>query len=62
MPGIRPSPMPIWTWVPIEPPDKIAAFSGSAAQMTVEGLASFNAWPIPVIVPPVPMPEQKPSI
>ena len=40
----------------------MAACAGSTAQISISGLASFNTFPMPVIVPPVPMPEQKPSI
>ena len=44
------------------PPARIAAFSGSTAQIVISGFFAFSASPMPVIVPPVPMPEQKPSI
>ena len=60
--GITPSPMPICTWVPMSPPERIAAFSGSAAQIVILGFAAFNASPIPVMVPPVPIPDQNPWI
>ena len=36
------------------------AFSGSAAQISISGFSLFSILPMPVIVPPVPMPEQKP--
>ena len=39
-----------------------AAFSGSTAHISISGLCSFNTSPIPLIVPPVPNPEQNPSI
>ena len=32
--GMMPSPIPICRWVPIEPPDRMAAFSGSTAQIS----------------------------
>ena len=47
---------------PDEPPERIAACSGSTAQISISGFFSFRTSPIPVIVPPVPMPEQNPSI
>ena len=39
-----------------------AAFSGSTAHIVICGFFSFKTSPMPVIVPPVPIPEQKPSI
>ena len=62
MAGITPSPIPICKWVPMVPPAKIAAFCGSTAHIVICGFFSFKASPIPLIVPPVPIPLQKPSI
>ena len=57
-----PSPIPICRCVPIVPPARIAAFSGSTAQISISGYCALSTSPIPVIVPPVPIPAQKPSI
>lgn len=62
MEGINPSPIPICKCVPIVPPASIAAFSGSTAHISISGYCAFSTSPIPVIVPPVPIPEQKPCI
>ena len=59
---MMPSPIPICRCVPTVPPARIAAFSGSTAQISMSGYCAFKTSPIPVIVPPVPIPAQNPSI
>ena len=49
-------------WVPMSPPARIAEFSGYTAQISRSGFWAFKTSPIPVMVPPVPIPEQKPWI
>ena len=54
--------MPIWRCVPIVPPARMAAFWGSTAQISMSGFCAFSTSPMPLSVPPVPMPLQKPWI
>ena len=57
---MSPSPMPIWRCVPTVPPARMAAFCGSTAQISMPGFCAFSTSPMPLNVPPVPTPEQKP--
>lgn len=60
--GTKPAPIPCILCGPAFSPDKIADFSGSTATTLMLGFNSFNLFPIPVIVPPVPTPATKISI
>ncbi|MOA39905.1 hypothetical protein D3C78_1617210 [compost metagenome] len=41
------------------PPERTGLSAGSTAMTFTSGLRDFSTWPVPVMVPPVPMPETR---
>jgi hypothetical protein len=54
--GTKLAPMPWILCGPGAPPLRIGESLGSTPMIRMDGLRSFNSWPAPVMVPPVPMP------
>ena len=57
MAGTKPAPMPWILCGPGGPPDRTGYSSGSTAIILTPGLRALSTSPTPVIVPPVPTPE-----
>jgi len=62
MPGINPAPIPCILCGAGFPPDNTDDFEGSTATTFISDLNSFNFFPIPDKVPPVPTPATNASI
>ncbi len=55
--GTKPAPMPWIGCGPLAPPESTGEAAGSTATICTDGLRSLSTWPTPVIVPPVPTPD-----
>jgi hypothetical protein len=59
--GIKFGPIPCRGCGPGAPPFKIGDAAGSTPNTLIAGLFTYNKRPVPVIVPPVPIPDTKAS-
>ena len=57
--GTKPAPMPWILCGPGWPPESTGESSGSTATICRPGLRGFSTWPTPVMVPPVPTPDDE---
>ena len=57
--GTKPAPMPCSGWGPLAPPDSTGEAAGSTATICTEGLRALRTCPTPVMVPPVPTPDDQ---
>ena len=57
--GTKPAPMPWILCGPGWPPERTGESSGSTATIRSDGLRGLSTWPTPVMVPPVPTPDDE---